>query len=117
MIDWSQVQQLEEDMGAEELGEVIGLFLAEVEEALAALASDPPADAAEMAARLHFLKGCALNLGFEAFAARCAEGEAAAKAGTHWPVPTSELQALYAESKALFLRDLEAHSRARVAAA
>jgi hypothetical protein len=37
MINWSQIKQLEEDVGAEDLAEVVMLFLSEVDEAISEL--------------------------------------------------------------------------------
>ena len=71
MIDWSHVDELQEDM-AEGFDEIVEVFLEEVEESLAKL--DPSAGANSLAANLHFLKGAALNLGFADFAALCGAG-------------------------------------------
>ena len=59
MINWSRVKELQEDIGADEIGEVVELFLEEVEEVIGRLASSPVE--AELEQDMHFLKGCALN--------------------------------------------------------
>lgn len=112
MIDWAQLRQLEEDVGTEDLGEVVQLFLSEVDEAVAAMVADMPADASELAARMHFLKGSSYNLGFAAFGEYCARGESAALEGDTSTASRAELSSLYEKSKAEFLRDFAAHSAA-----
>lgn len=72
MIDWSQVQEMRTEMGSD-FDEVVALFLEEVGEVIARL-EDSPEDTT-LAADLHFLKGAALNLGFNDFAERCEHGE------------------------------------------
>ena len=65
MIDWAQVDELRADMG-DAFGEIVDVFLQEVADGIAQL--DGCDDDATLAARLHFLKGAALNLGFRDFA-------------------------------------------------
>lgn len=113
MIDWSQIKQLEEDMGAEDLGEVVEIFLAEVEEALDTFVANPPDAPGDVAAQLHFLKGSAYNLGFKAFGDSCAEGEQAAHGGTIATDP-ARLKTLYEESKTVFLSEFSKNSSARL---
>ena len=112
LIDWSQIKELEDDMGAEDLGEVIEIFLSEVESALGPLVDAPPTDAGEMASQMHFLKGCAYNLGFAAFGAICAEGEAKSHGGDLSGVVINDVSALYGASKTEFIRDFSLHSSA-----
>lgn len=71
MIDWERVAELQEEVGAEDFQDVVALFCEEVEDALARLGSDHQKDAET----LHFLKGSALNLGFETMAALCRQAE------------------------------------------
>jgi len=64
MIDQSRLKELEEDFGAEELAEIVDAFIDEAKETLDELrslgtGSDPNA----VARHLHFLKGCARNVG------------------------------------------------------
>ncbi|MHA6347320.1 Hpt domain-containing protein [Roseivivax sp. CAU 1761] len=75
MIDWQQIESLRGEIGAEDFGEVVPLFLDEIAERLASL-DDLDGPAARRAA-LHDMKGCALNLGLSDFAALCAGGEKA----------------------------------------
>ena len=75
MIDWDRIEELKDELGAEDFPEVVTVFLGEVEDELATL--DATTDTAALAARLHFLKGSALNLGFAAFSNLCLTGEKA----------------------------------------
>ncbi|QIE46136.1 Hpt domain-containing protein [Pseudohalocynthiibacter aestuariivivens] len=76
MIDWSRVAELHDEIGAEDFGDVVELFLEEVQEEIGKLrAGEPPK---EWEAMLHFLKGSALNLGFLHFSDLCQTGETAA---------------------------------------
>lgn len=68
MIDLERVAELRRELGDEDFPEVAELFQAEVEESLEKLRT---ADEDEARARLHFLKGSALNLGFAALAQAC----------------------------------------------
>jgi HPt (histidine-containing phosphotransfer) domain-containing protein len=101
MIDWQRVNELRDEIGAESLHEVVELFLDEVEGALMALGGSGTIEA-----DLHFLKGSAANLGFEAFRGLCAEGEAMAAAGRGNQVEIGRIIATYAASKHRFLDGL-----------
>lgn len=101
MICWQQVLELRDDVGPENFPEVVEIFLEEVEENLAALGPD-----ARQEELFHTLKGSALNLGFESFARLCAQGERNAAAGV--PTDLEQLRRTYAESRAIFLAELEA---------
>ncbi|MEM7743167.1 MAG: Hpt domain-containing protein [Pseudomonadota bacterium] len=72
MIDEARLQELAEDFGAEEVPELIAVFLDETWEAingLEALASGQPAR--ELSDQFHFLKGCGRNIGAAVFADQC----------------------------------------------
>ncbi|WP_286173989.1 Hpt domain-containing protein [Rhodobacter sp. NTK016B] len=99
MIDWAQVDELRSDMG-DAFGDVVKVFMQEVEEALATLSSE--ADAGTLKETLHFLKGAALNLGFSQFAATCATAEKDAAAGQVDGIDPDAIRALYAESEKEF---------------
>lgn len=103
MIDWERVTELRTEVGPENFDEVVDLFLFEVEDELTRLRefSNPEG----MAARLHFLKGSALNLGFAAFSELCAVGEAAAGAEANL-VNVDDVLACYSLSKQEFTRGL-----------
>lgn len=73
MIQWERVNELRGEVGAEDFGEVVALFLVEVEEVMERLHSNP--DPTRLEEDFHFLKGSALNLGFAALCEICQQGE------------------------------------------
>lgn len=75
MIDWSRVDELRAEVGPEEVGEIVALFLEEADEAVARL--HRPLAPHEVETVLHFLKGSALNLGLRTLAQLCDQGERA----------------------------------------
>lgn len=99
MIDWDRVRDLRQEIGPEDFDEVVSLFLEEADEAIARLSADKGAKA--LAADLHYLKGAALNLGFETLSALCQEGERKAGAGDV-AVDLDAVRAAYAICRAEF---------------
>lgn len=76
MIDWDRVAELRDEIGEEDLAEVVEMFLDEVAEKLADLkAGVIPQSIAE---DMHFLKSSALNIGFATLAGLCSDAEVAA---------------------------------------
>ncbi|MBK5926839.1 Hpt domain-containing protein [Rhodobaculum claviforme] len=105
MIDWDRVAELRSDMGAEDFLEVVALFLAEVQEAADRLSRSPAPERLE--GELHFIKGSAYNLGFEALGALCTSGERMAAAGSAADVDVAAILACYAQSRREFLAGLD----------
>ncbi|MEM9844848.1 MAG: Hpt domain-containing protein [Pseudomonadota bacterium] len=105
MINWSRVAELRDEIGAEDFGDVVDLFLEEVDEEIANLSGPVAAEGLE--ARLHFLKGSALNLGFDAFSDLCRDGEQRAAGGEGGAVDLVAICDTYARSKTRFLTELE----------
>ena len=101
MIDWERVNQLRNEIGAEDFQEVVELFLEEVEEVIERFRRTP--DPRTFEADLHFLKGCALNLGFEAFCALCAIGEKKARDGAAATVDLPAILSIYDQSRREFV--------------
>ncbi|SIS51820.1 Hpt domain-containing protein [Roseivivax lentus] len=101
MIDWGRIDELADELGADDFAEVAELFLAEMDAEMAAL-PQAEGDARAMRDRLHSIKGSALNLGFARLAQLCAEGEARAEAGDGAPVDFPAVQAALDASKRLF---------------
>ena len=99
MIDWERVKELRSEIGPDDFAEVATMFLEEADEAVARLSPDATAKAME--ADLHFLKGAALNLGFDALSALCQDGERRAAAGDTC-VDLAAVRATYLGSKAAF---------------
>ena len=104
MIDWAKVNELREEIGDEDFAEVVELFLEEVEEVINRLREGLPDPQLESC--LHFLKGSALNLGFEEFSVLCADGEQAAARGNYGAVDLTSVITCYDESKERFLSEL-----------
>lgn len=98
MIDWVHVNDLRAEMG-DGFAELVDVFLEEMDGAVASL--DPAVPPAQIAARLHFLKGAALNLGFHAFASLCDQGEISA--GRSETVALTPVRDAYLRSRAAFL--------------
>lgn len=103
MIDWPRVKELREEIGAEDFGEVVEIFLEEVEGVLDRLRAD---ERSSLEQDLHFLKGSALNLGFQAFSDLCLEGERMSANGNADAVDLAKILAMYDLSKANFLKEL-----------
>lgn len=106
VIDWNRVGELRDEIGAEDFTEVVDLFLEEVDEIVERLAHAP--DPARYEEDMHFLKGSALNLGFQAFASLCANGEQKAAAGDCGAVDLGAVLDCYHTSKAEFIAQLKA---------
>jgi len=105
VINWSRVEELRDEIGGEDFDEVVDLFLEEVDEEITGLSgSNPDTD---LEARLHFLKGSALNLGFQAFSELCRDGEQRAAGGNGNTVDLAAIQESYARSKTTFLAELD----------
>lgn len=100
MIDWSRVDDLKGEIGADDFAEVVALFLDEADEVVARLTAGP--DPSRIEAELHFLKGSALNLGLAALAQLCQEGEKAAAAGQAAGVDLAAVVACYGASRQAF---------------
>lgn len=79
MIDWTRAADLYEDFGEEGFAEVVDVFLEESDDGVQRLARSRTPE--QDRAAFHFLKGAALNLGFEELSRLCAQGEAAAASG------------------------------------
>ena len=72
MVNWDRINELREEVGNDDLAEVLALFCEEVEDVLEELGT-VPSDA--LPSRLHFLKGSALNIGLEGVSSLCQSEE------------------------------------------
>jgi len=73
MIDWIRIDELRDEVGQDDFGDIVGVFFEEAQEALENLRR---ADTVvTLLGQLHFLQGSALNLGFSNFAAICRNEE------------------------------------------
>lgn len=104
MIDWERVAELRDEIGAEDFGEIVDLFLSEVEGTIDQLGrpGDTPQTVAD---QMHFLKGAALNLGFSALSSLCRDGEKAAAEGNTALVLPQDVRKTFEESRATFETD------------
>jgi histidine phosphotransfer protein HptB len=106
MIDWDKVQDLRDEVGADDFAEVVAIFIDEVEQVTTRLAV--ASEAAELERDLHFLKGAALNLGFSRLAGLCEAGERLAAAGRVQDVDVAAVLDVYAASRMDFLSGIAA---------
>jgi len=105
MINWARVSELREEIGAEDFGEIVEIFLEEVEEKISMLRDGIDNDGLE--AKLHFLKGGALNLGFADFAAICEIGERAAAQKAYDDIDLPAVLECYETSRTAFIDALD----------
>lgn len=96
MIDWDRVTQLQDEVGEDDFQEVVDIFLDEMNEELETLV--PGMTAKELEAKLHSLKGAALNLGFSQFAELCRVGEETARGGQTDSIDTAAITSCYRAS-------------------
>lgn len=108
MLDWNRINELRAEVGDDEFQLILELFLDEVEGVLMRL---PQRDALRLETNLHFLKGCAWNLGFSDFGNLCDKSERVAAEGLPMQVCTQTLLQCYSESKRALMRGLEAELR------
>ncbi|MCM2561956.1 Hpt domain-containing protein [Lutimaribacter sp. EGI FJ00015] len=105
MIDWTRVNCLRDEVGADCFCEIVDLFLEEVDEGIDRLRNGVAPNA--LGPELHFLKGCALNLGFSEFSQLCQTGEVRCKAGEQDKVDMTGLFQCYDASRASFLSSVQ----------
>ncbi len=104
MIDWPRVKELREEVGAEDFGEVVDLFIEEVEEVISKLSEN--LDRTQLEQDLHFLKGSALSLGFQAFSSLCQDGESKSALGKADAVDVPAIISEFQTSKTTFISEL-----------
>lgn len=104
LVNWDRVRVLRDEIGGDDLPEVVGLFLEEGDAVMARLSA--PQTAHQVEADLHALKGTALNLGFDALAGLCRAAELAAREGRY--TDTATLCAAWQDSKAAFEAGMDA---------
>ena len=100
LVNWRRVRELESEIGTSDFTEVIEIFIEECDAATARLAQESDG---ELEAELHFLRGAAMNLGLDAMAAACQEGERAAKRGQGAAVDRAAIASLYDASRLALL--------------
>ena len=105
MINWRRIDELLNEFGSEDFAEVATLFLAEVDDGICqldTLISCPEA----LCEQLHFLKGAALNLGFDALSDLCQRDETMVMAEATAPFQPDEIRRVFHESRKLFEKEL-----------
>tara|TARA_B100000780_G_scaffold12549_1_gene8502 strand:+ start:163 stop:510 length:348 start_codon:yes stop_codon:yes gene_type:complete len=104
MIDWTRVSELRDEVSADASKDITQVFLLEVSEALAELTNDTPRHTLEE--RLHFIRGCALNLEIEAFSTLCHQVETQATKGQVKTINVADLVNNYDASYEVFVINL-----------
>lgn len=104
MIQWTRVNELRDEVGAEDFVEVVELFLEEVEDTIRDLS--PESTANQMEQHLHFLKGSALNLGFQMFSELCQDGERKSAKGETGTIDVTAIIKGFEQSRSMFLTQL-----------
>lgn len=104
MIDWNHVNELRDDVGADDFDEVVALFLEEVDEIVARLPKST--DPHQIEADYHALKGCAQGLGFRTFARLCQASEQLCKNQKISEINRDETLRSYRDSRRVFLEQL-----------
>lgn len=101
MINWNRVNELKDEIGEEDFGEIAEIFLEEVEEVIERLKASPDPTLYEQ--DMHFLKGSALNLGFRDLSDICGQNEQAAAQGQGSSIQLQPVFDTYSQSKTEFL--------------
>ena len=104
MIHWDRVDELRSEVGEEDFAEVVEIFLEEVEEVVDRFRQN---DQSALAADLHFLRGCAMNIGFDQFSQHCENAERAATSGTVSNATLLGIVESYDKSRAEFVARLD----------
>ncbi len=98
MISTERLDELKSEVGEDDFGEIVSLFIAESDGIVGRLRDVPtPAEAEEL---LHALKGSALNLGFDRLATLCREGEGRSAGSDAWVMQVDRIVEVYEKSKA-----------------
>lgn len=97
-MDWERVECLRDELGADAFEDVLDLFLAETDQKVAELQAGT--GAGDVAADMHFLKGAALNLGFDELASACERAEMLATAGRPEAINLPAILDCFARSRA-----------------
>ena len=96
MIDWGRIDELRDEVGEEDLIEVIELFCEEVAEVMDKLST---AETKELPGQIHFLKGSAQNIGIRNLADLCMAIESEICSDPAYVPNTSILQDAFASAR------------------
>src|SRR5690606_16806014 len=97
LIDMARLQELMEEIGGEDLSAIADMFLDETDGAITRIIRSESGP--ELGEDLHFLKGCALNLGLAALAGICHDAERCNACGRTAPLNPVIFLAVYDASK------------------
>ncbi len=101
MISWDRVNELKGEVGEEDFAEIVEIFLEEMDEAMEELRSGSVAEG--LGSAMHFIKGAAMNLGFEDLGTICQKFETYAGEGKTDEINSNEVVICYDQSKDAFL--------------
>ena len=105
MLDWDRINELRGEVADAEFQLILEMFLDEVEGVMMRLSSEDPV---RLETDLHFLKGCAWNLGFSAFGGLCDEGERQIGEDRSAQISIADVMTCYSESKKMLMQGLDA---------
>ncbi|OSP54622.1 Hpt domain-containing protein [Pseudoruegeria sp. SK021] len=108
-MNWARVQDLRREVGEDAFSEVVALFLEETESVAQTLRAPSPATPltpGDLEDLMHFLKGAALNLGFDELARLCQTAEVDARTGTSAEIDITPILNAYDQSKSDLLAGL-----------
>ncbi len=105
MLDWNRINELRGEVGDDEFQLILELLLDEVEGAMMRLS---PGDPLRLETHLHFLKGCAWNLGFADFGNLCDEAERRVAGSRSADISIDSLLVSYSQSKQALMQQLDA---------
>ena len=111
MINTARIQELKDEVGEDDLIEVIALFCEEVEEVLQSLDATEQSD---IPAQLHFLKGSALNIGLDAVSELCRTEESRLKTDPTASADIGAIRTAYAAAKDVLLKPGTSRPRSRL---
>jgi HPt (histidine-containing phosphotransfer) domain-containing protein len=97
MINWDRISELRHEVGKDDFGEVLKMFFEEVELVLAGI--ETSAASGKLLKDLHFLKGSALNLGFDAMSEICRRAEDAVSGGKIDDINCGLIQSAYLDAR------------------
>ena len=97
MVNWDRISELRDEVGEDDLAEVLELFCEEVEEVLTELSD---ADQSSLKGHLHFLKGSAANIGLDAVSALCRAAEDSLHANPDATVQVGTIRDTYHAARA-----------------
>ena len=96
-MDFARLNELRDEVGEDALDEVLEMFLEETDDIAARLAAGIPSS--EMCAAMHFMKGAALNIGFDELAGLCQTAETQAGRNPDAEIDIAAILSCYAASK------------------